>query len=310
MKRLSGLFSSPKISFQIISDLHLSHDFQYLTFHIPVTAPYLILAGNIGRLIDYEAYLSFLIRRSQLYERVFLVLGSLEFHGIDIPAGLELGRKMEAEDRLKGKLVLLDRRRFDIPDTSISLLGCTLWSRIPSSAESAVRKKIPEFDKEQGIKDWSVAKHNAVHQIDLKWLKGEVDANRRFAGSFTSTPDSNAFGGLTDSYTSSPSSSGNRTLIVITSFAPELRDALQPWQIDSPWSSAYGTELLRGWDWSGVKLWVCGSTGRTGEFKKYGVKVVSNQRGMVGEEVKGLLRDGLTEKERRGLFDVTRIVKV
>ncbi|KAF2464487.1 ser/Thr protein phosphatase superfamily [Lindgomyces ingoldianus] len=285
MKRLSGIFSSPKTTFQVLSDLHLNHDSQYLTFHIPVTSPYLILAGNIGRLIDYESYLSFLIRRCNLYERVFFVLGSLEFHGLAIPDGLELARKLEQEDRLKGRLILLDKRRVDVPDTEISLLGCTLWSNIPEDAESAVLKKVPEFDKAQGIRDWSIKSHNAAYVTDLAWLLSEVKRN-------------------------TSSSTTTRTLVVVTSFAPELREALPPWQVGSPWCSAYGTELLRGIDWAGVKVWLCGSTGRTGEFKKYGVKVVSNQRGCVGEEEKGLLRDGLAEKEKRGLFDVTKVIKV
>ena len=38
MRRLSGLFSGPKTFFQVLSDLHLDHESQYLTFHIPSSA--------------------------------------------------------------------------------------------------------------------------------------------------------------------------------------------------------------------------------------------------------------------------------
>ncbi|KAF2113211.1 ser/Thr protein phosphatase superfamily [Lophiotrema nucula] len=292
MKRLSGLFSGPKTSFQILSDLHLDHDSQYLSFHIPATAPYLILAGNIGRLLDYEAYLSFFIRRCNLYERVFLVLGSLEFHSISIASGFELAAKLQAEDRLKGKLVILNRTRYEVPDTNVTILGCTLWSQIPESAEAAVLKKIPEFDMHTGIRQWGVAAHNAAHETDLAWLKQEVQSSSTFAG------------------TNASSSASPSNYFVVSSFAPNLREALAPWQVDSPWSSAYGTELLSGNDWNGVRKWFCGSTGRSVEFKQYGVKVVSNERGCVGEEVTGVLSDGLSEKDKKGVFDVTRVVRV
>jgi hypothetical protein len=292
MKRLSGIFSAPKTSFQILSDLYLNHESQYLTFHIPVSAPYLILAGNIGKLIDYEAYLSFLIRRCNLYERVYLVLGSLEYHGISVRDGLELAAKMEQEAGVRGRLVVLDRKRSDVPGTNVTLLGCTLWSHIPAAAESAVLKKIPEFDQQGGIKNWSISAHNAAHAEELKWLKQEITGPSNFAGSLAS-------------------SSGSSTqLVVVSAFAPDLKQALDPWQVDSPWSCAYGSNLLGGDEWKGVSKWVCGSTGRTTEFKVNGTKVVVNQRGCVGEEVKGILQDGISDKEKKGLFDVTKVVKV
>lgn len=290
MKRLSGLFSTPKTSFQILSDLHLDHESQYLTFHIPVSAPFLILAGNIGRLADYDAYLSFLVRRCNLYEKVWLVLGALEFQGIGHFEGLQLAHKMEKEAVTKGKLEVLYRTRSSVPGANVTLLGLTLWSQIPEAAEEAVLKKIPEFDEAAGIREWSVEKHNREHARDIAWLRKEVHAPKTFAGS--------------------PASSDSTQLIVISSFAPDLRDSLPPWQVDSPWSSAFGTDLLCGNDWNGVKYWICGATGRTGEFKKYGIKVVSNQRGCVGEEEKGILQDGISEKAKAGLFDVTKVVKV
>lgn len=291
MKRLSGLFSAPKTSFQVLSDLYLNHESQYLTFHIPVSAPYLILAGNIGRLIDYQAYLSFLVRRCNLYEKVWLVLGSLEFQGIGYNDGLGLAQKLEKEAATRGKLEILCRTRSDVPGTNITLLGLTLWSDIPEVAESAVLKKVPEFDEREGIRGWSIEKHNREHFQDVVWLKEEVQGPRTFAGS-------------TASSTSSPQ------LVVVSSFAPDIRKTLPPWQVDSPWCSAYGSDLLRGNDWNGVKYWICGATGRTTEFKEYGVKVVSNQRGCVSEEEKGFLKDGISDKEKAGLFDVTKIVKV
>lgn len=298
MRRLSGLFSGPKTSFQVLSDLHLDHESQYLTFHIPVAAPFLILGGNIGRLIDYEQYLSFLIRRCNLHEKVFLVLGALEFHGIGWMDGLQLAHKMEKDPVTKGRLEVLYETRSDVPGTNVTLLGCTLWSKIPDSDTAAVLKKMPEFNEETGIQNWSVEKHNAEHKRDLKWLMDEVKNPQ------ASSPP--AAGAALAPQTPKE----ERQVVVITSFAPNLQECLDPWQVDAPWASAFGTDLLDGPNFHGVKLWISGATGRTCEFKKGETTLVSNQRGREGEHVTGLLKDGMSEKQKHGLFDVMHIVKI
>lgn len=300
MRRISGLFSAPKATLQILSDLHLDHDSQYLTFHIPVSAPFLILAGNIGRLIDYESYLSFLVRRCNLHEKVFLVLGSLEFHGLAWMDGLQLAHKLEKEPATKGRLEVLYETRSEVPGTNVVLLGATLWSKIHAGDVASVMKKIAEFDEKEGIQgEWSAEKHNSEHKRDLRWLKQEVaKVTKPGVG-----PDGKPVaGGATGAEA--------KQLVVVTSFAPDLRDALDPWQVDAPWSSAYGTDLLGGSEWAGVKMWVCGTTGRTCEFKKNGTTVVCNQRGRVSESVTGLLNDGMSEKQKVGLFDVMRVIRV
>lgn len=292
IKRLSGMFSGPKTQFQVLSDLHLDHESQYLTFHIPVAAPYLILGGNIGRLADYDNYHSFLVRRCNLHEKVYLVLGALEFHGIGWMEGLQLAHKMEQETVMKGRLEVLYETRSDVPGTNITLLGCTLWSRIPEADVPAVMRKVAEFDEEHGIKDWDIKKHNSEHKRDYRWLVEEL----KKAQSATATTPA--------------SSSTPKEVIVVTSFAPDLQDALEPWQIDAPWASAYATNLLAKDDWTGVKLWISGTTGRTCEFEKSGLTVVSNQRGRKGEDDTGLLKDGMSERQKVGLFDVMKIVKL
>jgi hypothetical protein len=290
MQRLSGLFSPPKTTFQILSDLYLNYESQYLTFHIPVSASYLILAGNVGQLADYDAYLSFLVRRCNLYEKVFLVLGALEFQGLSHAEGLQLARHMEEEAATKGRLQILHRTRVDVPNKNITLLGCTLWSHIPESAEAAVIKKAPEFDANEGIRQWTVSSHNKEHFRDRAWLHAEINDPRTFDG--------------TDSSTST------QQLVVVSSFTPDLHHTLPPWQVNSPWCAAYGTDLLYGTDWNSVKYWVHGSTGRTGKAKRYGLKVVSNQRGRVGDEEKGILEDGVSDKDKVDLFNVMKVIRV
>lgn len=81
---LQGLFSvfqkQASLPFHILSDLHLEVDQQYTSFELPVCANHLILAGDIGRLTDYNGYLHFLQRQVELFGTVFLVLGNREFY--------------------------------------------------------------------------------------------------------------------------------------------------------------------------------------------------------------------------------------
>lgn len=50
-----SIFDKSSASFQVLSDLHLEVYQQYLSFEIPVCAKYLILASDVGRLVDYIA---------------------------------------------------------------------------------------------------------------------------------------------------------------------------------------------------------------------------------------------------------------
>lgn len=60
LARLLPKWPPKKIPFQVMSDLHLEVGQQYTSFRISPCAPYLILAGDIGRLSDYVAYRDFL----------------------------------------------------------------------------------------------------------------------------------------------------------------------------------------------------------------------------------------------------------
>lgn len=61
----------PLTSYQINSDLHLEVGQQYSSILIPASTPYLVLAGDIGRLADY-------LTQIEQFELVFLVLGNHE----------------------------------------------------------------------------------------------------------------------------------------------------------------------------------------------------------------------------------------
>ncbi|KAL2756764.1 hypothetical protein ACRALDRAFT_1062440 [Sodiomyces alcalophilus JCM 7366] len=237
-----------------MSDLHLELSQQYGTFDFPAAAPYLILAGDIGRLIDYEAFLQFLARQTERYQHVFLVLGNHEFYNMDHATGISTARKLEEEPVLGGKLSLLHqtRRDVDVGETVVSVLGCTLWSRIPDDAADAVRSRVQDF---QRIYDWTVERHNAEHEADLQWLQDELGVIAR--------------------------DEPRRAVIVVTHHAPSIREASRPEHMGSPITRAFATDLLSSGDWSRVRYWIYGHTHFSTEFEKGSVTVVSNQRGYV-----------------------------
>ncbi|KAF2496637.1 phosphoesterase, partial [Lophium mytilinum] len=254
-------------SFQVLSDLHLEVGQQYFSFSIPPSAPYLILAGDIGCLVDYDSYLSFLAQQTARFETVFLVLGNHEFYELSYLTGLATARKLALEPVLRGKLVLLHQTRYDVPTSTISILGCTLWSRIPESARPRVQTALNDFRKVEG---WTIDSHNTAFEFELGWLKAQVadiqKENEAIAKHHTGGQE-------------------QRKILIVTHHAPTMEETAHPHHAGSDLSSAFATSLLtdedRSWEQSDVKMWIFGHTHYTNTFKKSGIEVMSNQRGYV-----------------------------
>lgn len=235
-----------------MSDLHLEVGQQYLSFDFDVAAPNLILAGDIGRLIDYDGYTSFLQKQIARYERVFLVLGNHEFYGLSFEDGLARAKALEKEPVLEGKLNLLQQNRHAFDDDRSVILGCCLWSSIPEDSAPAVATVLNDFKMIDG---WTIEKHNATHSEDLAWLRKEVQHCKP-----------------------------HTKILVVTHHAPLIGKTASPQHKDSPIKSAFATDLLcntRADSWSQVKYWVFGHTHWTTQFKAKSIQVVSNQRGYV-----------------------------
>ncbi|KAK5989107.1 Protein PBN1 [Cladobotryum mycophilum] len=163
--------------FQFMSDLHLEIGQQYASFDFPAVAPFLVLAGDIGSLRDHDGYLAFLRRQTTRYNRVFLVLGNHEFYGIDYRTGLEKAQWLASDVSLEGKATLLHKRRYDLPDDSgVSILGCTLWSRIPDESSAAIAKGLNDYRQIQG---WTVESHNKAHCNEVSWLQRQINEIQR-----------------------------------------------------------------------------------------------------------------------------------
>lgn len=173
---------------------------------------------------------------------------------------------------------MMDRRRVDLPD--ITILGCTLHSRIPPEAEDIVRNKINDFHR---IVDWTVSDHSEEHAAAVEWLENEISSIRQ-----------NDTRGL------------KWKVIVISHHALSTKGTSKPSDEGNPWSSAFATDLLGNKEEScldDVQWWVFGHTHYCTESVRGQVNLMSNQRGYV---LPGKNRDGT---EGSGKFPSKRILK-
>ncbi|KFY07245.1 hypothetical protein V492_07316 [Pseudogymnoascus sp. VKM F-4246] len=261
-----GPKSRKKADFQVMSDLHLEVSNQYSTFSIPTAAPFLILAGDIGRLADYESFLVFIRAQCHQFSRVFLVLGNHEFFGLSRSEGLQRAAHLEQEPDLCGRLTVLNRTRVTLEDYGITILGCTLHSLIAPEAEDVVRSKVGDFKR---IEDWAVANHNMEHSLDVAWLENQIKLIR------------------------DERSTSEHQILVVTHHAPSVQESSNPIHLGNPWGSAFATDLLGVEEkptLSDVQWWIFGHTHFCTEYLKASVRVISNPRGYVfpeGIEKKG-----------------------
>ncbi|KAH7140844.1 Metallo-dependent phosphatase-like protein [Dactylonectria macrodidyma] len=279
LQRFSDLFMGPPTpngkpcgrQVQIMSDLHLELNRQYADFDFAVKAPLLVLGGDIGRLIDYEAFLGFLARQTARFDRVFLVLGHHEFYEMSYDEGIAAARRLEREEVLEGKLVLLDRDRWDDEASQLTVLGCTLWSDVPAEAEADVAMRVSDYKM---IAGWTVARHNECHDRDLSWLKAT----------------------LTDLDTLEPRSE-ERLILVVTHHAPCSKGS-------SPKAVPFeATDVLERPQFARVAWWMFGHTHFSTRFQRGGIRLVANQRGYA------LGCHGPPLEDTRG-FDAEKVVEL
>ncbi|KAF4239045.1 hypothetical protein CNMCM8980_009529 [Aspergillus fumigatiaffinis] len=230
-------------SFQLVSDIHLEAPPAYDLFDIPPKAPYLALLGDIGYVKD-DGFFVFL--EGQL--RKFQMRKASE-------------ESTNAENKL-GEFVFMDQTRYDIcPD--VTVLGCTLHSRITQSQEERVSLSLNDF---YHIENWDVESHRTAHEADLAWLNKQVTNITR--------------------------SDPHRKIVVFTHHSPTLdARATDPAHVNSPITSAFATDLTGEpcWEKPQVRLWAFGHTHYNCDFvdSRTGKRIVANQRGYYFAQSKG-----------------------
>lgn len=125
---------------QYISDIHLEtrnkNDFE--TYLIP-NAPYLALCGDIGYPRS-ETFKDFITYCSKNWLEVFYVTGNHDYYNkiytrwkYSSPYSMkQIEEYIEELFKSYPNVHFLQKKRFDIPNTNYSILGCTLWVYIPS----------------------------------------------------------------------------------------------------------------------------------------------------------------------------------
>ncbi|KAK5109343.1 hypothetical protein LTR62_007112 [Meristemomyces frigidus] len=229
-----------------MSDLHLERiNYDYI---IPKAAPILILAGDIGRFCDSERYRGFLSAQCDIVDLVLLVAGNHEFYGTSRSDGLHAAGRPVEEPSMHGRLRFLNRNRIDLPDSRVTVLGCTLQSNISDE----YTKLTNDFAR---ITTWSVKAHNEEHRRDVQWLKDSLSQLRQ------AEPD--------------------RKVVVVTHFAPMFKRVCHPLEENNVISQCFCShaldQLRRSGDMKLVSCWVFGHTHWNAKFKVGHSAVMSNQ---------------------------------
>ncbi|KAJ5793544.1 hypothetical protein N7457_000143 [Penicillium paradoxum] len=242
------------VSFQILSDLHLETHSSYGGFSFAQTASYLALLGDIGHVANNELF-SFLEYQLSRYSIVFFLLGNHEPYHVSFKVAKSKMRSFQTsmDKRSQGKFVFLDQTRYDIT-RDLTVLGCTLFSRISPRQEFAVESRLVDF---RDILRWTADDHNAEHESDLHWLNTQV------SGIAKNEPQ--------------------RRIVVFTHHSPTVDPRCSdPRHTGSEVSTGFATDLSSEecWTNSAVVAWGFGHTHFNCGFKDAtGKELISNQKG-------------------------------
>jgi hypothetical protein len=165
------------LDIQIVSDLHMEM-FPSTAPRIPVNAPHIALLGDIGR-GDSKEYASFVKDLSKRYSTVLIVAGNHAFYTCDYSQVREAIR--ELEDGLPN-VIFLDRKCVEL--NGIKIIWCTLWSHVPPACEHVVEAALNDYmlirtvDASGNLRPFKVKDTNAIHEIDVSFLKTEIERSR------------------------------------------------------------------------------------------------------------------------------------
>ncbi len=241
------------VDFQFMSDIHLEY---YKPNKLPkfkAIAPFLILAGDIGKVFpkgQYQVLKNFLIYCVYQWRVVIYVPGNHEYYGTSIHEGKRLLKQLCAEvlsvPEHSGKLRLLNPGITMIEN--IPIIGATLWSHIPEDRGALVDYMMNDFVK---IREHSIANHNELFETEWETIRELIDK------SFL-----------------------QKKCLVVTHHAPDLNIARIRPSFDI--STGYGTDLL---DYlpeessNKIAFWIYGHTHQNRDSVINGVHLVCNQKG-------------------------------
>ena len=184
------------MKFQLISDIHLEFYKKSYTsggedippFAIKPAAPYLILAGDIGKPYS-DLYNEFMVHCSRKWKKVFVIAGNHEYYCqkrkmSSIEEKLEaLNEKLPNVHYLQKSTYLLKEKTEeeddDLSSSPILIAGCTLWSHIKNASVKFLMNdylKIHKKNEKTGMYDRiTVEDTNSLHaQCVEDWIWPEI----------------------------------------------------------------------------------------------------------------------------------------
>eukprot|EP00697_Spironema_sp_BW2_P012344 gnl/Spiro4/28571_TR14129_c0_g1_i1.p1 gnl/Spiro4/28571_TR14129_c0_g1~~gnl/Spiro4/28571_TR14129_c0_g1_i1.p1 ORF type:complete len:336 (+),score=99.26 gnl/Spiro4/28571_TR14129_c0_g1_i1:31-1008(+) len=221
----------------------------------------LALLGDIGLVADgpmWRDLQAFVRSCCSKFRRVFFVHGNHEAYHSSL---LEVRQKLSAlaGEMPAGKLVFMDKTAFDVPETDVRILGCTLWTRVAPPA----RRILNDFNT---IHEFSFEKCLELHSDHAEWIADELARAHR----------------------------ERKRAIVFTHHAPCHLNGVTPHE-NYEWEATYrvcGTDLVPtvfNCDTApALQMWCFGHTHWSCDFVLGGVRIVSNQVGYPEEMFKKL----------------------
>ena len=156
--------SPKKPTFHLLSDLHWEFHTDYgeeFCASLPkVKADYLILAGDIGLLYDYDRIYHTLQKLCKRYKEVFWVFGNHEYYGFRMS---DLKEVLEANN-IKN-LHILNNEVYQLPN-GYQVVGTTLWFPDQPGNE-ALSHMLNDFRLIEGFEQWVYE----THEKNKEWLR-------------------------------------------------------------------------------------------------------------------------------------------
>ena len=234
---------SDRINIQIVSDLHIPEDIpvdfrEYFT----VSAPYLIIAGDICTTKNKVLYKQFIRSICLEYKIVFLVAGNHEYYSY-CEKFEDIRMFLHSLQIDISNLYFLDNTYYDLPDSDVRIYGTTLWSDAIHG-----RKKLPinSYYGDAGTGNWFKMMHyDSLYKTEQIMVKSYNEKKR---------------------------------LIIATHYPPTKKHTVYEYQLSSLTSSYYINNLDDYLIKEYVYIWIYGHTHVNSDyFSENNCRVLSNQ---------------------------------
>jgi predicted MPP superfamily phosphohydrolase len=291
------------IKFQYVSDIHLEthHNTSKTIFEkiLKPSAPYLALCGDIGY-PGAQLYEPFLEYCSKSFEHVFYIAGNHEYYNnsktIKYLKNKRYIEKSVSEDELKRMSAMfpretpesrnqkireicsqfpnihfLDKETYQVPDTNIIIVGCTLWSKL--DMDPYMYSRFNDFSMICIDKDTIL-----TPTVYAKWFEEHLD--------FISKT-------LPDLHEKSP----DAKIIVLTHHCPTYEIITDKYRLNdmNNINSFFANDDLITPFGKNVKLWLCGHTHGCNKINIDGTIVATNTFGYEWETIEGFKSDAIIE---------------